>query len=244
MNLYLDLGNTRLKWAAGDAVAWAHRGACPVADLPAALDAQWGGLPRPQAVWMAGAEPAGDAVIDWVASHWKLGVQRVAASREAAGVANGYLRPSELGADRWAALVAARALTDREYFVVDCGTAITVDAVDADSRFVGGAILPGLRMSRTALVRGTAGIETVGEEMEADGPMGCSTAAAVAGGTLWGLAGAVDRLLEAAGRVPEGAPVFITGGDALHFQALLRHHVTVVPDLVLQGIARLAEAGR
>ncbi len=240
MNLYVDLGNSRLKWAAGEAGrAWACQGACPVAGLPGALDRAWSPLPPPRAVWLAAVGGTAAAVAAWVAAHWGLRPRRLVAGRAACGVRNSYERPEELGVDRWAALVAARALVPGPVFVVDCGTAITVDALDGGGAFLGGAILPGLALAREALARGTAGVGAGAGG--ACGPFGRDTAAAVAGGTLWGLAGAVDRLLESGGPAMAGAAVLLTGGDGERLAPRLRHPVRRVPDLVLQGIARLAE---
>jgi type III pantothenate kinase len=78
------------------------------------------------------------------------------ASAEACGVRNTYEHPRQLGADRWAALIGARALSDSACLVVCAGTATTVDLLDAAGVFRGGLILPGFDLMRAALARNTA----------------------------------------------------------------------------------------
>ena len=70
---------------------------------------------------------------------------------------NGYRNPEQLGSDRWHAMIGARArYADIALLVINAGTATTVDAIDADGRFLGGVIAPGLQMMRAALAQGTA----------------------------------------------------------------------------------------
>ncbi len=71
-----------------------------------------------------------------------------------------------------------------------------------------------------------------------------STADGVAAGTLFGLAGAIDRILDEQAALLGATPqILITGGDAQPLFALLRHAVQYTPDLVLEGVARIARAG-
>src|SRR5204863_2422782 len=108
-------------------------------------------------------------------------------------VRNGYRDKGTLGADRWAAMIGARSeMPASAAAVVNCGTAVTVDALSAGGEFVGGVILPGLFLQRSALATGTAALR-VGEGDETS-CLAMSTADAIAAGTLYGLAGAVERV--------------------------------------------------
>lgn len=244
MNLYIDIGNHRIKWAAGESAgSWDARGHLSLEDeLSSALANAWKGLPVPGRV--AAVNVAGDAVArrlaQWVQEKWSLPVVFIRASASAGGVRNCYRLPDQLGSDRWAALIGARSLNAGPVCVVDCGTAVTVDAVAADGAMVGGAILPGLTMARRALVAGTRGIAV--DDDVAPRLDGSGTAECVAAGTLYGLAGGIDRLLaEYEVLLGDGVTVFITGGDAPRVQPHLHYPVTHVNDLVLRGLARLAE---
>ncbi len=155
---------------------------------------------------------------------------------------NHYHDPAALGADRWAALIAAHHLTAGPVCVIDCGTAVTIDALSADGDFLGGVILPGLRLLRTSLVQGTRSIRAT--DGDAATCLARSTADAVAAGTLFGLAGAVERVL-AEHRQALGSEMsaLITGADAGLVLSKLRAEAPVaeVSDLVLRGLALIAE---
>jgi type III pantothenate kinase len=106
----------------------------------------------------------------------------------------------------------------------------------------GGVILPGLALMREALLLHTHGVrDVVGA---AGSPLAQTTADGVAAGTLFGLAGAIDRILDEQAATLGAAPqVLITGGDAQSLLALLRHVAQYLPDLVLEGVACIANAG-
>jgi type III pantothenate kinase len=244
MNLVLDLGNSRCKWAlANDSLtpggAFAYGD-----DFTRALDQTFGPLSRPArvaAVSVAGATRT-DTLAHWVQRRWNLDLLRFSARAVQCGVTNTYKDPAQLGADRWAALIAARARLTGALCVVDCGTAVTVDALDTHGVFRGGVILPGLALLRDALLRRTAGIDVA--PGEAGSALARSTADGVAAGTLFGLAGAIDRIVDEQSALLGSAPqLLITGGDAEPLHARLRHASQYLPDLVLEGVAHIASAG-
>jgi len=146
--------------------------------------------------------------------------------------------PERVGIDRLLGALAAYRRARGACIVVDFGTAVTVNSVDRDGVFLGGAIFPGLAMMARALAGGTALLPeiTVSETASA---IGKSTAEAIAAGILHGATGAVANLIVAAGGiVGENAAVLLTGGDAERIAPLLPPHCQeVVPDLVLEGLA-------
>lgn len=242
MNLVFDLGNSRLKWACADdrlqgggAIAYSD-------ELGSVLDATFAAQAPPMrvlAVSVAGNDRT-QALAHWVQARWGRALETLTAQSAQCGVTNRYQEPEQLGADRWAALIAARARQPEAVCVVDCGTAVTVDALDANGVFRGGVILPGLALQHAALRRGTAGIwNTDGAGASC---LAQNTGAAVAAGVLYGLAGAIDRVLDeqaiALGQSPQ---VLITGGDAAVLAPHLRHATVEVPQLVLEGVARMAQ---
>jgi type III pantothenate kinase len=158
--------------------------------------------------------------------------------------------PQTAGLDRLAAAVAVNRLRrpGQPAIVVDFGTAITVDAVSADGTFLGGAILPGPKLSATALAAGTSQLPPVGATFTGPPPaIGKSTEPAIRSGIFWGAVGAVRALIEKT--VEElGSPplIAITGGGA---EVLLPHidptgEYVHVPHLVLSGIALAAQHPR
>src|SRR5205807_10545519 len=109
---------------------------------------------------------------------------------ERGGVRNGYERPEALGPDRWAALIAARALHNGASLVVNAGTATTVVMLGADGAFLGGAILPGVELMRFVLHEHTGRLP-IQEGKYSDTPR--NTIDAIETGCRHAQAGAVER---------------------------------------------------
>lgn len=120
--------------------------------------------------------------------------------------------PREVGADRIANAVAAREAFGAPVVVVDLGTVTTIDVVDAEGRYVGGLIAPGLRASLEGSVQATANLRRV--ELEPpERIVGRSTTEAMQSGHLWGFVGLVQGLLDRVAIETEvDAPVVATGG--------------------------------
>jgi len=243
MDLLIDLGNSRLKWAHSAAGRWGTGDALHAQqDISTLLDSVWGRFEKPARVVIASvaAEATRAALVDWCRRRWELEPIAIRARTEQLGVKHCYAQPEALGADRWAALIAVRGLTQSNACIVDCGTAVTVDALAANGEFRGGAIFPGLRLLRESLLHGTGGIREA--QGRTDSALGCSTADAVAGGTQHGLVGAVALLVaEQIAALGGQAEVFLTGGDAPLLRAHLKPPVREVPDLVLKGLARILD---
>jgi len=152
--------------------------------------------------------------------------------------------PARVGIDRLVAALAADRLRqrDRAAIVVDLGTAITVDLVDADGAFAGGAILPGIATSARALAEQTDALPQVTLEFLDEPPaaLGTSTVPAIESGIYWGAIGAIRELVSQLSAPFQLRPdLFITGGASRQVVDLLKTHGSVrhVPNLVLSGIA-------
>ena len=245
MMLLVDAGNQRLKWALGDATGqWQDQGVVTVEDsLVSKLTAAWSDLQTPRRIVVssvAGGRAAQD--IQAVSARWKVPVNFIKPSDAAFGVRNAYEQPDQLGSDRWASMIGARELDKGALCVVDCGTAVTVDALAADGTMVGGVIFPGLAMARRALREHTAGIGAPEAVAEA-GLRSRGTAQAVAAGTLYGTAAAVDRFVaEYFDELGSPTTAYLTGGDAPVLAPHLKMSMASVPDLVLRGLAVIGGA--
>lgn len=243
MILLLDLGNSRLKWAVSDGgrlVATGVEGndAVGVDSIPSA----WRALPMPSAVYAVSVlgDDGHQPTVDAVRALWGLQTRFVHSANSACGVRNTYANPSQLGADRWAALVGARCRSHGPACVIDSGTAVTIDALSADGDFVGGVILPGIALARTALNVGTRQLGVPGEGDYT--VLGLDTAACIRGGTIFGVVGAIERITEEMEHRLGGGPIrrYLTGGDADLLAGHLRGEYHHCPYLVLEGLARLA----
>jgi type III pantothenate kinase len=245
MNLLIDLGNSRLKWAQYGSELW-HADAALLGNernIESLFGKAWGKIAKPQRVIVCSVSSPErlTALEQWARTRWSVTAHIVCPQAEQLGVKNLYHKPQQLGADRWAALIGARGLTVAAACVVDAGTAVTVDALSAKGEFLGGAIFPGLKLLRDSLVRGTLAI-TADSGNISDSP-GRSTEEGVAAGTLIGLAGAVERLISEYRQTLGGEmKIFLTGGDAPLLSPRLRVSSTPAPDLVLKGLARIADS--
>jgi len=157
--------------------------------------------------------------------------------------------PARVGIDRVLAAFAAGHLRehDRPAVIVDLGTAITVDLLEADGAFGGGAILPGIAMAARALHEQTDALPLVDLEHVdvAPTPLGKSTTDAMKSGLFWGTIGAIDNLISGYAALGSKPPdVFVTGGASAAIARVLassqRLKVRHEPHLVLTGIALVA----
>ena len=247
MILVIDVGNTRLKWAwltptgLSDQQAVVHR----EAKLGVWTAALFESGPKPTRVLVSNVAGAMMArtLSQLARKTFNVEVQYVTAVREFLGLTSGYLDPSLLGADRWLALIGAWTLARAPLCVVDAGTAVKVDGVDANGQHLGGLIAPGIHMMREALMSSTSDIARAAEHSTPSlaGVLANNTIGAVSRGAVFALAGMADRAAEVIEQSTGAKPrLFITGGDAGMITGTMRSQGEIVPDLVLRGLAVVA----
>ena len=162
MNLLIDMGNTRLKWAVttggqimiGSPLLNTRINRYELIDL-------WKGIYRPKrlAVSCVSANQLLELVQSVARELWlDIDIIMVKPQAQAFGVINAYQQPEKLGVDRWLSLVAVWGQYHSPACIVDCGTAITVDLIDADGRHQGGLISPGLALMKKSLGLGTVAL--------------------------------------------------------------------------------------
>jgi len=234
MILAVDCGNSRLKWGLYDGESWATTGTIPLAGV-ASLEKAWKRAPRADKVVVANvAGPVARKRLERVLPRSR--VIWVTAKRSECGVTNGYARPAQLGADRWAALVAAWSIVHGPCLVVMAGTATTIDSLRGDGTFAGGMILPGLDLMKRSLAQSTAGLP-LAKGRFSRAPR--NTADAIESGCLVAQAGAIERAFAA---MEPGAKCVLAGGAAERIVPGLGMPVRVVDNLVLEGLVRIARA--
>lgn len=248
MRLLLDLGNTRVKWAAQapcapDFIARGEvlHGAGSIAD-------HWPLAEPPDVVWLCSVtDPSRtEAVVQAVGRAWGVPVQRVASQAAGFGVRSAYAEPRRMGADRWAALVGARSLGSGPVCILDLGTALTGDLLDAQGAHLGGIIAPGRQLLQQSLRGGTAQVIMDAPALaveRGESGLGRTTDDCVAWGVTHSIIGCCLRIVGVArARLGADALVLLTGGDAPWAQPLLPFASRVEPDLVLRGVAVMADA--
>lgn len=239
MKLFLDRGNSSIKWGAHDGTQWVAGGRLV---LGVDDNADFSALPTPDAVFYASvASAARDvAMLDRLSHAWQCPVKLVETSSEAAGVRCAYADPSRLGVDRWLAVLAAfqPGVTS---IAVDAGTAITIDAVGPDGLHLGGLIAPGISLMQRALYSNTDRIPDEGDA-GIDVPfLGRDTREAVIGGSVQAAAGFIDRVVsELRTTHGETTRCLLTGGDGERLRSELRNEFEWRPRLVLDGMLRIA----
>jgi type III pantothenate kinase len=152
-----------------------------------------------------------------------------------------YDTPETLGADRVAAAVGAKVLyPQKNCLVIDMGTCITYDLVDAEDNFHGGIISPGVRMRFKAMNTFTKRLPL----LEPDGIpdlIGKNTKHAMQSGVMNGLLAEINGLIEEYDKVLTNINVIFCGGDATYFANRIKNPNFVIPELVLIGLNRILE---
>lgn len=240
MILQVDAGNSRVHWRCLDAQrAVVSRG-----------DQSWekvddGGLEGVDCNRLAQLEFASVAgerarqLKTSLVSGRQVRVKEFRAYRRQCGVVNAYSDPSRMGVDRWLAMLGAYSGWVGPITVLDAGTAITIDHVDASGNHQGGYILPGGGLMAQSLGAGTSGVrpEAVAEAGSAPG---VTTSECVHHGIAWLMQALVAR---SADYWQGHGTMILTGGDATAAAAGMPADLVVEPDLVFLGMdAVMAEA--
>ena len=248
MILFVDIGNTRVKWAtqvdgrlspqrAAEYAQWSaadwQRELFDGPPVERVLAATVAGVGSRLALETA-ARKAGTSRVDFVGSTAVL-----------AGVRNAYPEPGLLGVDRWVAVIGAYHLAHGSCCVVDVGTAATLDTVDASGQHLGGFIVPGPHMMVRSLHAGTSNLTayTAASPVGGAGLFADNTRDAIERGCRVALAALIDRTCAELAQRTQSAPrLYCTGGavDEVLPYVLATHER--VPDLVLRGLARIASA--
>jgi type III pantothenate kinase len=159
-----------------------------------------------------------------------------------ANIQNHYRTPQTLGLDRLAAVVGANYLyPGKNNLVIDGGTCITYDWVDADGSYFGGSISPGLNMRYNALNHYTAGLPLLDPDKDFEGNYGDDTATAITSGVQNGIKFELTGFIESYTKNKEALNIILTGGDSIFFDTLLKNsifapYIKNEPHLVLKGL--------
>lgn len=235
--LLLDVGNSRLKWATakagriGDSGAVAHDGdpAALIAGLPVeAIDAVW----VAHVTGLAHEEALSAALFQRYAQRPNF----ARSSPRWRELRNAYAEPERLGVDRWLVMIAAWTQGQGAACIVDAGTALTIDNIDAGGLHQGGIIAAGLRTQQRAVL-GHTRFATRDMTAPYSGGLGFETEACVRQGAMLACLGAIDRAAAAAG---SSARRLMTGGDAALLLPYLGTGWEHRPNLVLEGLLAVA----
>lgn len=232
-SLWLDIGNTRLKyWITEQDQIIEHAAELHLqspADLLLGLIQHF----RHQQLGHVGISSVLDAEnnqrIKMILNILDIPVIFAKVHAEYAGLSCGYDIPNQLGIDRWLQVL-AKAKANENLCIIGCGTALTIDLV-SNLQHLGGYILPNLYLQRDSLIQNTKGIKIPDSAFDNLKP-GHNTVDAVHHGILLGLISTIDHIMS---QSPQ--QLVLTGGDAPLFAKFLQHHQPhVESDLLLKGL--------
>jgi len=245
MKWVVDVGNSAIRWMPVDRsdpagkVYWQHD------TIITALDQAWGAvttIPTDVICSCVAGDDFRQAMTQWCQQNWQIEPLYIRSPANGCGVENAYHIADHLGADRWAAIVAAHELYQQPVCIVDCGTAITIDVIEANGSHQGGLIFPGLNVMKTALLDHTD-IELEESESGNSRLFARNTADALGGGGLYTVIAALDRIVaDVAVEMKRNLINVITGGDAESLIPLLSGDYDHHPDLVLDGLVKISES--
>jgi type III pantothenate kinase len=158
------------------------------------------------------------------------------------GIINHYLTPKTLGLDRLAAVVGANYLyPQKNNLVIDGGTCITYDYVDAGANYLGGSISPGLKMRYKALNYYTGALPLLNEDAGFNNTSGNDTQSAITSGVQNGIKYEMEGFIESYQHDKKELNIILTGGDSIFFDTLLKNsifapYIKIEPQLVLKGL--------
>ena len=248
--LFLDIGNSRIKWAHTNKSGYEYIGVETLDDFLNSIDELFfESVSQPDAVYYSavGCAKKIDEIKSAIQSVWQLIPVQLSSQKSCCGLESGYDDFHLLGADRWMAMQGALSHTSDPFVVIDLGTAITVDPV-IDGKHLGGFIVPGLTSLRSALSKDTADLNlflepSIAEAENKASLLPTNTEMAILAGTMYMCASFLNQVItDLNTQLQTELKVFLTGGDAAQFQHLVDAKVFVEEDLVLQGMVSVVES--
>ena len=156
-----------------------------------------------------------------------------------------YKTPETLGMDRVAATIGAQVLfPGQNVLVIDMGTCITYDLLDAKGVFQGGIISPGIKMRMMAMHHFTKGLPDISSEWEAFEiqKLGKSTKECLSKGSVEAVAHEIDGFISSLREEFYDLVVLLTGGDAVNFESKLKQPIFARSNLVLVGLNEILKS--
>lgn len=237
--LAIDSGNSYIKWGLHDGNQWTRKGRV-FYNNAYLLEKEFVGLPEPTEIVISHvARTITREQLCTLISIWRVNPLWIVAQKSHGDVTNGYSDPTQLGSDRWAALIAAWKIQHHACLVINMGTAMTIDALSESGEFLGGIILPGFYSMHQCLLSDTQ-LPNVDTGDYQDFPV--NTNDAIYSGVIQGLLGAIERMYNLLSS-HLNHPVencILSGGSASALKPLIRFPITVIDNLVLEGLVIIA----
>lgn len=245
--LLFDIGNTYVKWALSE--NGVVEGGGQFVYAPNLIETELQNIaahikpPAAIAIASVAENKRAEAFTQLINQIWQIAPQFAAVEHRACGVNNAYADMEQLGIDRWLALISAWNTYKKPLCIIDCGTAITVDLVDADGRHRGGFIIPGLLMMQNSLIENTAKVAINTAKAFTLEP-GRNTRDCVRNGCGLAVVGCLEQIIRRGGFDNRNQLEYIlTGSDAKCIGQYLSREHHYDQELVLKGLAMLMDRG-
>lgn len=236
MNLLIDAGNTRIKWALAEVGQIVHQGVVMHQDVAMLSTLRNMGQIEQAFGALVGSQALGQAITQYC----PVPIRWMTTQQSGYGVHNHAGNLSDpLGVDRWLALIGLKAQVSSDVVLASLGTALTVEALCKTGDYLGGLIAPGMQTMANSLVASTALIRC---DMGHWTPFPITTPDAMASGIQDALAGAITRFRERFAVHCDTFPieVVLTGGDAQVIQPFIAPPCRLIDHLVLHGLLIVA----
>lgn len=241
--LYIDAGNSAIKWALSSADTLSEMVSL---SYPEKISSEifidvWKQVDKPIRVVASsvGSEIIWQAITEACNELWNIDVQRVSSIKQGYGLINAYDKPSDLGSDRWCAMIGAYHEVKSAFMLVDAGSAITIDVVNELGQHMGGYITPGLTMMKQSLGVNTAQITVAATDKSLGTSLlpASSTAECVTAGIYLSAVKLIEGIFEKESKNTKDLKCILAGGDANLIADLLSLKYVIIPDVVLRGLA-------
>jgi len=239
MKLLFDIGNTRFKWGWWDGALFHYGKATDhgEVDLSALLMNQLKSLPEIQSAWAASvADENFDRELSYIVRK-QCGIELnfVRSVAFACGVRNAYAEPERLGVDRFLSLIAVHQHQIAPIVVVSCGTAFTLDAMNAEGVHLGGLILPSPNLMQIALIKRVSRVQLLQPPKWVE--IADNTEDALYSGVWLAAVALVEHFVATStSRFGQTPRLILTGGSANHLYSFLKAKGDIEENLVLRGL--------
>jgi type III pantothenate kinase len=242
--LEIDAGNTRIKWRL---LEYSNQQVEKIKSDYALVPDQVGEIPDPLSQQLHELKEEGIEKIRasnvrgddfakllslFCESNFSVNVNYAVVSAECAGINNAYKEFETFGVDRWLAMLAAYRSAKSAVCVVDCGSAITIDLINADGQHEGGFIVPGLQLMQRSLGEHAANLNYHPQSNTNIEP-GTNTTVAINHGVLIMALGMLEKVNHNWGA---DRYWYLTGGDAAILSSFIKWEHEINPELVMDGL--------
>ena len=245
--LLIDIGNSSVKWEHIERGSTINVSAMSQQYYPEKVSSSffiesWKTLDNPENIMVScvANQQVWQALEQACEQLWAIQVKRITSVKEGFGLVNAYNEPSDLGSDRWCAMIGASHEIDSDFIVVSCGSAITIDVVKLSGKHLGGYILPGLAMMKKSLGTYTAEVKVDLNLSKSDLTPSNTTKGCVNSAVYLSVVKLIEAVFEQQAKQSKSVQCLLTGGDAAFVAELLSIKCVMMPDLVLRGLAVIA----